>query len=133
MLVAVLIAIEISRRVEVRNTALLYLALLAALALAWLVPPSALLPLALPLRFAAATALTFTPILIANLVFAQRFRNVESSSVAFGANLLGAMLGGLAEYTALLIGYRNLVILVAILYAGAWLAGYRHLAVASAK
>ena len=33
----------------------------------------------------------------ANLIFAQRFREVGSSTSAFGANLLGAMAGGLLE------------------------------------
>ena len=38
------------------------------------------------------------------------------SATAFGANLLGAMFGGLLEYTSLMIGYRSLLFLVAILY-----------------
>jgi hypothetical protein len=36
--------------------------------------------------------------------------------VAFGANLLGAMVGGLLEYGALLVGYRALLLVVAGLY-----------------
>ena len=58
----------------------------------------------------------FAPIFLANLVFAERFRNVEESNVAFGANLLGAMVGGVLEYLALITGYQALLIVVAVLY-----------------
>jgi len=59
-------------------------------------------------------------IFLANLVFARRFRDVASSNLAFGANLLGAMVGGTLEYAALITGYRALLILVAMLYAAAF-------------
>ena len=38
-----------------------------------------------------------------------------------GANLLGAMVGGVLEYSALVLGYKNLLILVAIFYGAAHL------------
>ena len=112
---------------------LLYAALLAALALAWVVPPATLL-LDLPLvpRFLAGVALAFAPIFLANLVFAQRFKDVGSTTVAFGANLLGAMVGGALEYLALISGYRSLLIVVALLYGLAFLTGRKHLAAATA-
>jgi hypothetical protein len=44
------------------------------------------------------------------------------SATAFGANLLGAMVGGVLEYTALIFGYRWLLILVAVLYSLAFVA-----------
>jgi hypothetical protein len=47
--------------------------------------------------------------------------------MAFGANLVGAMVGGLLEYAALVTGYRNLLIVVAVAYGLAFLAGRRHL------
>ncbi len=78
-------------------------------------------------RFAAAVALAFVPVFLANLIFSQRFRDVGASTVAFGANLLGAMLGGVLEYGAIVVGYRNLLIVVAALYALAFLTGRRHL------
>ena len=81
-------------------------------------------------RFIVAVVLAFLPIFLANLVFAQRFRDTADSTAAFGANLLGAMVGGLLEYTSLVIGYRNLLIIVAVLYGFAFLAGRRNLAAA---
>jgi hypothetical protein len=75
----------------------------------------------------ASTGLAFAPIFIANLVFARRFRDAGDSTTALGANLLGAMGGGLLEYLALVTGYRALLILVALLYALAFLTGRGHL------
>ena len=60
--------------------------------------------------------LAFLPVFLANLIFAERFRDTARSTVAFGANLLGAMLGGVLEYGALVVGYRNLLFAVAVLY-----------------
>jgi SAM-dependent methyltransferase len=127
ILASVLVAIEVARRWRPANPAWLYVVLLASLAVAWLIPVDALLGLDMAPRFLAAVVIWFTPIFIANLVFAERFRNVEASNVAFGANLLGAMVGGVLEYVALLTGYQALIILVALLYGAAFLAGRGHL------
>ena len=116
ILLAVLGAIEAARRMRAVRFELIYLVLLAGLAVAWLVPPAALLTLPLLPRFAAATAVAFVPVFVANLVFAQRFKDVGSSNVAFGANLLGAMVGGVLEYSSLIIGYRALLPVIAGLY-----------------
>jgi hypothetical protein len=127
VLLSVLAAIEVARRVRLPRPAVLYASLLIALAAAWLAPQSALLHLpALP-RFAVATLLAFTPIFLANLVFAQRFKHVGSSTTAFAANLLGAMVGGVLEYAAMITGYRFLLVVIALLYGLAFLTGYRHL------
>ena len=125
VLVSVYAAVEVARHVRLPRPALLYGVLLATLALSWVIPQSALLGLALPLRIPAATALAFAPVFLANLVFAQRFRDVASSTVAFGANLLGAIAGGILEYLSLLVGFRSLLVVVAALYALAFVSGRR--------
>ena len=89
-------------------------------------PAGSLLSLGVPLRFGAAVSLAFAPIFLANLVFAERFRAVGSSTIAFGANLLGAMVGGVLEYSSLIVGYRSLLPLVALLYALAFFFGWKH-------
>ena len=132
VLLSVLAAIEVARRVRPKRPARLYLALLVAVAVAFAVPQGALLALPLVLRFVVAVLLAFTPIFLANLVFADRFRDVGGTTTAFGANLLGAMVGGLLEYAALIVGYRALLILVAVLYGLAFLAGRRALAASTA-
>jgi hypothetical protein len=120
ILVSVYLAIEVARRIELGPSWRLYAALLLALVLAWVVQPDLLLRLSVLPRFLVATAVAFVPVFLANLVFAKRFRDVAASNVAFGANLLGAMVGGVLEYVSLITGYRALLILVAALYAGAF-------------
>jgi hypothetical protein len=116
ILLTVLAAIEVARRFSFKSPGRLYVALAAGLVLAWVVSPELLLSLSVVPRFLAATAIAFTPVFVANLIFAERFKGVGSSVVAFGANLLGAMVGGLLEYGALVVGYRALLLVVAGLY-----------------
>ena len=73
--------------------------------------------------------MAFALIFVASLVFAERFRDVSDSPTAFGANLLGAMVGGLLEYTSLILGYHTLLVIVAALYGAAFVAGRRYLRV----
>lgn len=127
VLVSVLAAIEVARRYTPRRPGVLYVLLGVALAVAWAVPNEALLGLSSVPRFIAAVGLAFTPIFLANLIFAERFRDVASSTAAFGANLLGAMVGGVLEYFALVVGYKSLIFVVAALYGLAFLTGRRHL------
>lgn len=128
ILLSVYLAIEVTRRVRFRRPSQLYVPLFAALLVAWAIPPDALLGLSFVPRFGAAVALGFGPVFVANLIFADRFRDVGSSTIAFGTNLLGAIAGGVLEYGALIVGYRALLIGVAALYASALLAGRTHLA-----
>ncbi len=125
VLVAVYLAVEIAARFRLPRPAVLYTALIAALALAWLIPQDALLDLPMVLRFAAGSALAFAPVFLANLVFAQRFAGVETAGTAFAANLLGAMVGGTLEYIALITGYRFILIVIGVLYALAFITGLR--------
>ncbi len=131
VLLAVLAAVWVAKRVRLPNPWILYGALLVSLVVAWLIPAGSLLTLPYAARFGVATVVAFTPIFLVNLVFAQRFKDVGSSTVAFGANLLGAMIGGVLEYAAMVVGYRSLLIAAAVLYGLAFLAGRRHLTAAA--
>ena len=121
VLLSVLAAVETARSVRLPRPVYLYALLGAALVVAWAVPQESLLALPLLPRFLAATAVAFAPIYLANLIFSQRFRDTASSTAAFAANLLGAIVGGTLEYTALITGYRFLLILTGALYLGAYL------------
>jgi hypothetical protein len=125
VLIAVYLAVETARWVRLPPPIVLYGALIASLAVAWIVPQESLLGLPIVPRFLAASALAFAPVYFANLVFAQRFSGVESSGTAFAANLLGAMVGGTLEYLALITGYQFLLILTAVLYGMAFIIGRR--------
>ncbi|MGD0925614.1 MAG: spermidine synthase [Streptosporangiaceae bacterium] len=117
VLVAVYLAVETARHVKLPPPVVLYAALIASLLLTWLIPQEDLVSLPIAARFLAGGALAFAPVFIANLIFAQRFSDVEATTTAFAANLLGAMVGGALEYLALITGYRFLLILVGVLYA----------------
>jgi len=125
VLLSVLAAVLVSQRVTFRRIWLVYLLLLGALAAAGLVTADWLLELPAVPRFFVAVGIAFEPIFLANLVFSQRFKAVGSSTTAFGANLLGAMVGGCLEYLALLTGYRALLVVVALLYGLAFAFGRR--------
>jgi hypothetical protein len=131
VLLSVLAAVEVARRVHIARPLWLYAGLLAALALAWVVPGDALLDLPPVPRFAAGVTIAFLPIFLANLLFAVRFKGVGSSTTAFGANLLGAMVGGALEYLALILGFNALLIVVALCYSLAFFTGRKHLLPAS--
>ena len=119
ILAAVLGAVIVAKKVSLPRATVLYGLLFVSLAIAWAISPAALLDLAAPLRLLMATLLTFTPVFLANLIFAQRFAQTASATAAFGANLLGALFGGILEYTALIVGYRALIVLAGIAYLAA--------------
>lgn len=118
----VFLAVTMARHLIIRRLEWWYGALLASLLVAWLVPPGWLLRLSAGPRFLAATVLAFAPVFIANCIFASRLRAAASSTAALAANLLGAMVGGVLEYTSLVVGYRYLLVLIAACYVAAlWL------------
>jgi hypothetical protein len=125
VLVSIYLAVETARWVRLPSPVVLYGGLVAALAVAWVVPQDSLLSLPEIPRFLAAAALGFAPVFLANLIFAQRFSDVASSGTAFAANLLGAMVGGTLEYFSLITGYRASLIVVAVLYGLAFVTGTR--------
>ena len=77
-------------------------------------------------RFLIAVVIAFLPIFLANCIFAARLRASESSTDAFAANLIGSMVGGVLEYTSLIIGYQSLLLVVGCLYALALWSMPRH-------
>jgi len=125
ILVSVLLSIFVNARFPIRRPTILYGALFAALALAWLIPPESLLIDPPWLRYLLAAALAFAPVFCANLVFTASFRDTRTADMAFASNLLGAMVGGALEYLALITGYQALLVVVAVLYALAWLTATR--------
>lgn len=116
ILLVVLIANCLVARYKFSQLWLLYTLLLIALVLNFALPLKTLLFDNLAVRYIAATALLFSPIFFANLTYSTLFRDTTRANVAFGANLLGTMVGGATEYLALYFGYQNLIIFAAIFY-----------------
>ena len=58
----------------------------------------------------------FSPILCAGLLFGSAIKHSTSLARDYGTNLLGAMVGGVAEYLSLVTGFRFLLFIVAVFY-----------------
>ncbi|HYO85500.1 MAG TPA: hypothetical protein VES01_03435 [Dermatophilaceae bacterium] len=117
VLLIVLAAVETTRRVRTPPLPVVFAGVAVSLVIAYLVRPEWLLAWPFAPRLIAAVLLAFAPIYLANIAFAKRFAASDSSQAAFGINLLGSIFGGCLEYAALLTGYRNLLIVVGLLYA----------------
>ena len=92
---------SIPKRIE-----MYYAALFVLLALNVFVPLEWFLGLPGFIQAVASSALVFSPILFAGLVFALSFRNVANPGLALGYNIAGAPVGGLTEYFSMLVGFR---------------------------
>ena len=121
ILVVVLLAIAIVQRFHIRRLEFLYGLLLASLLANWALPPRSLLLENVVFRYALAIALLFAPVFFANLIYGTLFRDTERAELAYGANLLGTMVGGASEYLALWWGYSPLIILAGAYYILAFL------------
>jgi hypothetical protein len=117
----VLLAILVNSLLRIRRSRALYVLLFAALVVAFVLPPEQLLLDPPWLRYLLAAVVAFAPVFLANLIFTFSFRDTKIADMAFASNLLGAMVGGVIEYAALITGYRALLIAVAVLYGLAWL------------
>lgn len=90
-------------------------ALLAGLALAYFLPFERL-PGSPAAVGSFATVIFAIPVFFAGILFASEFRKTESPGAALGANMLGAVVGGLLENLALLFGMRGLLLVAMLLY-----------------
>lgn len=119
ILVMVLIANLIVQRREPRRTSPLFVALFTTLAIAYLIPASALLPLGTAAQWGAGALMIALPILFASLIFSTLLSRRNDAARALAYNLLGAILGGVLEYSAMALGIKAMYIVAALLYAGA--------------
>ncbi len=94
-----------------------YAGLGASLALAWALPPARFLDWMGAGGAVAATAVACLPIFFAAGVFAVSFRESKDATRSLGSNLIGAVLGGFAEYSSLVFGVTALLPAAGLLYA----------------
>jgi spermidine synthase len=116
VLVMALASALVAGRVEIRRRGPIAAALLALIAVNYLVPVGRV---TFDSRIAESLfygVLVFSPVFCAGLLFSSSFRESSSTADDFGTNLLGAMVGGVGEYLSLLAGYQFLLILVAVCY-----------------
>ena len=94
-----------------------YTGLLATLALNALVPLDAFLGMDRNLQVISSCLLVFAPILFAGIVFAASFGESREPDRDFGANIAGAVLGGLSENMSMLLGFQHLMVVAIVFYA----------------
>jgi len=96
---------------------ILFTALLASVAIAYLVPVSTLLPVRPVLLQAALAAVVFlAPVYFAGLIFARLIDGVSDLAPVYGSNLLGAVIGGSCEYLSILLGLKALLLVTFAFY-----------------
>jgi spermidine synthase len=116
VLVMALASALVASRVEIRRRGPIAAALLALIALNYLIPVGRV---TFDSRIAESLfygLLVFSPVFCAGLLFSSSFKESWSTADDFGANLLGAMVGGVGEYLSLLAGYQFLLVLVGVCY-----------------
>lgn len=67
-------------------------------------------------RYATPCVLALGPMFFAGVVFARSFRDAPNPAQALGANIAGAVVGGLAESFSALLGFQYLLLLAACFY-----------------
>jgi spermidine synthase len=115
VLVMILIANRWTLRFQPERLWPYYAGLLITLILNTVVPLDFFLGMNRTTQVIGSCLLVFAPILFAGVVFATSFRRTAYPDRAFGINIAGAMFGGLAEYSSMLLGFQH-VVLVAILF-----------------
>jgi SAM-dependent methyltransferase len=105
--------------VKVRPTRLwlYYAGLILTLALNVIIPLDFFLGMTRSVQVIGSCLLVFAPILFAGVIFAASFKRTTQPDRAFGVNIAGAMLGGLAEYSSMLLGFQYLVLVAILFYA----------------
>jgi SAM-dependent methyltransferase len=108
VLAALLGANALAARLKPTDLRPWFAALFASLAASWAVRPESL---------AAAALLSFLPLVFAGVVFSSSYARAKDPAAGFGANVAGAMAGGLAENASMLLGFRGLSLVAAAFYA----------------
>lgn len=116
ILLVVLIANLWMARLESVDTNVLYLFLAAAVVLNFLFPIHSLLRVGLPMRLLTAMTLMAAPIFFAAFIFARSFKQTPYPDLAYASNLLGAVVGGLTEYSTLVVGFRVQLLIALAMY-----------------
>lgn len=112
----VFLAVQISERVKIKNILLWYIGLGLALVFEYHFRTSWLLTYTAAVKYVVISVITLVPIFFANIIFSFTFKGSEDNAFNFASNVLGAAVGGMLEYLALVIGYRNLLWVVIACY-----------------
>jgi len=102
-----------------------FLALFGSLLITYAVGPGVLNKYGLLWRGLGGGLLFAVPIGLAAVIFASLLKVAADSSGALGSNLIGAMLGGVAEYSSMMLGLKAMALLALVFYLLAMLSASR--------
>ncbi len=115
-LVLILLANLYVIRIPAVRLGLHYAGLLVILSASVLVPFEAFLSGGIVWRYVVPCLLALGPMFFAGVIFARSFRDEPHPDQAFGSNIAGSVIGGLAESFSMLLGFRHLLILAICFY-----------------
>ena len=90
--------------------------MLIALILNYLTPVHSILSTSTIIKLLMSLLFVGTPIFFAAICFALLFRDSEATDLAYGWNVLGAVIGGLIEFFSMLIGLKALTLVALVSY-----------------
>lgn len=105
----------------------IYIALFAVLLFNYFVPLRGLLEYGFWVQVFASGMRVAGPIFFSGIIFARWFERTSTPSSALGANLMGAVVGGLSEYSSLALGLSDLYLLALLFYGLSFALGQRPL------
>ncbi len=106
--------------VEVRGLTPYYAGLFLTLLATWALPMGSLFVTGYLARGVLAGAIFTVPLFFAGVIFATSLERCDDVALAFGSNLLGAILGGMSEVLSFVLGIRALLLVALFLYAAAY-------------
>src|SRR5216684_1876442 len=116
ILILILLANLYVLKVQKVNLTWHYIGLVLILAAGALVPVEVFLTGGILWRYGAPCLLALGPMLFAGVIFARSFRDAPQPDLAFGSNIAGSVVGGLAEQLSMLLGFQHLLLVALLFY-----------------
>ena len=117
VLVMILIANLLTLRFKPTNLWPYYAGLFISLLLNCVIPLDFFLGKPWAIQVTSSCLLVFAPVLFAAVIFATVFRRTAEPDRALGINIAGAIVGGLAEYSSMLLGFQYVAVVAIVFYA----------------
>jgi hypothetical protein len=99
----------------------MYLILALVIVATYFMPLNALLGWKSALRDWVAVGVLCAPLFFSGIIFATELKNQKRPSAALGANLVGALVGGVLEYFSMIFGFKALYLFALALYGCSYL------------